>query len=307
MRNFSTDEIIGQEVAKTYIKFYKSNPQKIPGLLIFHGPSGVGKWSMAERFSYEILCLHGNGCGHCESCKLFLTHSHPDYIQFPESIRIAIGDDKNPEEFTVRWLLSKRVSYIPHTSKYRIVLLPDASRLGDEAETALLKTLEEPPAHTKFIFIIDDLKKLKDTIQSRGIKIPFQYLSKSSIQEISGEKHIYYDEIFGGSLSPFMADSSFIKFAKDKISEQIKDPFLLLKLENWVRAYKQDHPEWEEDFSYLEFLEIVSTLLLFAYSKVENSMKELEAIFEFKNDLHKSIAGLENFLISRLFHKLQHL
>jgi DNA polymerase-3 subunit gamma/tau len=306
MKNFSIDDILGQDAAIHYVNAYLKDPSKIPSFLIFHGPAGVGKWSLAERFSFQLLCLNGTGCGNCESCKLFYIHQHPDYIEFPTNEKIAIGDDKDPAEFTIRWLLTKRVPYQPHTSKLRIIIFPDASHINNEAETAMLKTLEETPSHTKFIFLVDDLYKLKETIISRGVKIPFNNLDKKSIRSIAEDKGIYIDEFFGGSLDPFNAPVEVIQLSKTMVEQNIGDALSLLKLENWIKGYKADHPEWEEDFNYNEFLEMISAIMLYEFSKKNslNASEELTEIFNFKEDLHKNIPNLENFLLSRLFNKL---
>lgn len=155
---FSFDQVSGQDVALTYLKSFLNDRSRIPGSIIFYGPDGVGKWTAAERFSRQLLCLEGTSCGVCDSCRQFMKGVHPDFIQFPRRKNIAIGKEKDPEDFTIRWLLSARIPFKPHTSDYRVVLFPEANRINNEAETTLLKTLEEPPPHTKFILIVNDLK-----------------------------------------------------------------------------------------------------------------------------------------------------
>lgn len=306
MIGFSIDDILGQETALQYINSYVKSPEKIPPLLIFHGPVGVGKWSLAERFSMQVLCMKGTACGTCDSCKLFLSNQHPDYIVFPVNSRVAIGDEKDPADFTIRWLLARRLNYKPHLSTRRIILFPDATLINNEAESALLKSLEEPPEHSRFIFIVDDLQKLKQTIISRGICIPFYYLKRNIAQQISEANNLYREDFFGGSLSPFDAPSEVVALTRKKIENTVNDPILLLELENWVKTYKDEHPEWPEDFNYIEFLEMFCTIMIYVYNKndQEKNLERLEALFEFKRELHKNIPNLENFILSRLFFKL---
>ncbi len=307
--SFKIDEILGQETALNYIEKYISDIEKIPPLLIFHGPNSVGKLSLAERFAYQVLCENGTGCNICGSCKSFMNHSHPDFIQFPFSTKVAIGDDKNPEEFTIRWLQNKRLNYKPHLSKKRLILIPDASLINDEAESALLKSLEEPPSHTRFIFIIDDIKKLRQTITSRAVLIPFQSLSIKLVKSISEKNEIYSEDFFGGSIFPYEIPPEAIQMIRSKVESSISDSIELIKLEEWIYVYKNNHPEWEEDFDFTEFLEFFSICLINSYSKSELKNKDiiLEKIFEFKKDLHKKIPGLDNFLISELFFNLMNL
>ncbi|HMV78648.1 MAG TPA: hypothetical protein PL048_08975 [Leptospiraceae bacterium] len=300
------DEIQGQETALQYLRTYIQNPGKIPPLLIFHGPSGTGKWSGAERFSFTVLCEKGTGCGHCISCKSFYQHQHPDYIQFPAGERVPIGDEKNPEEFTIRWLLSKRIAYQPHLSSYRIVLFPNAGMINNEAETALLKTLEEPPSHTRFIFITEKLEDLKQTILSRGVSIGFGYLSRNTVRQITDSLSIPYEEYFGGSVNPLNCPPEVLNLIRTKIEELSGSGISLIELENWIRNYKSDHEEWEENFSYPEFLEAFTAVLIHHLSKSSHRNRDqiLEKIFLFKENIHKDIPGLDHFIISRLFFDL---
>ncbi|MEM7179313.1 MAG: hypothetical protein AAF518_00255 [Spirochaetota bacterium] len=308
-KHFSTEEIIGQSNAQRFIHKYQNDPSTIPPLLIFYGPDGIGKWSLAERFARHILCLEKRSCGLCPSCKAFMNNAHPDYIEFPSDTRIAIGEEKDPAEFTVRWLQSKRLNFRPHLSAFRIILFPDASLINNEAETALLKSLEEPPAHSKFIFLVNDLKKLKQTIISRAVCIPFQYLSQDNLK-ILGERHsLEIPKYFGGSLNPFEVPTEVLQLTQEKVNECADNSVLLLELESWVRSYKDQHPEWTDNFNYKAFLEIFCLLLIHHYAEttIAQHMQKIEAIYSFKENLHKNIAGIEPFLLSSLFHRLSYL
>lgn len=243
----------------------------------------------------------------CQSCKLFLIQQHPDYIQFPVDSKIPIGqDEKEPAEFTIRWLIKKRIQYQPHLSKYRIVLFPDASLINQEAETSLLKTLEEPPSHTRFIFIVDDLLKLKQTIISRGITIPFQFLNRSLVKELSDTLQLPSDVYLGGSLHPLNVPNEVLDIMETQIRESIGDSYRMLELELWLKNYKERHPEWEENFDYQELLESFFLLLIHQYyiSEIKNKYEILEIIYEHKEIIHRKTPGLEPFLLSNLFSKL---
>ncbi|MCB1192352.1 MAG: hypothetical protein H7A23_24650 [Leptospiraceae bacterium] len=306
MANFSIQEIQGQDHALRYVEKYLQNTNRIPPLLIFYGPDGVGKWSLAERFSFHLLCLNSTGCGLCPSCKAFLSNSHPDYIVFPSDSKIAIGEEKEPSEFTIRWLIAKRINFQPHLSQFRIVLFPDASLINNEAETALLKSLEEAPKHTKFIFIVNNLSKLKQTIISRGICVPFYYLKKSLLKEVALNKGLYLEEFFGGSLNPYDIPGEVIQLSKEMVETHIHDSIALLQLENWLKMYKDTHPEWKEDFNYTTFLDLVGLILIYYYSQnnYDQNIPKINCVFEFKQGLIKNIANLEPYLLSKLFYQL---
>ncbi len=300
--SFSIDEIVGQNKAVRFLKSYLLHPEKVPPLLIFYGPPSVGKSTIAERFSRHLLCFNSSSCGNWPSCKSFMTNSHPDFIFFPFDSKIKIGDPKDPETFSIRWLQKARINFFPHLSKYRIVLIPDASLIEDEAESALLKVLEESPSHTKFIFIIRNLNELKETIVSRGITIPFSNLPVTVNRELHRQKGFTYENIFGGSIGCFSIPHSLVESIKYEVSENFSQPALRIKLENWVRSYKIPE-EFEDTFTYSDFLDLVSLLLIDELAKkdIEKNSERIEKIFEFKENLHKKIPGLDPFIISKLF------
>ncbi len=303
---FKLEEVKGQDVALTYLNSFLKNPERIPGVLIFHGPDGVGKWFAADRFSRQVLCLNQTSCGTCESCRLFMRGEHPDYIQFPTNKNIAIGKDKDPDEFTIRWLLGSRIIYKPHVSLKRIVLFPEAQRINNEAETTLLKTLEEPPDHTKFILITNDINKLKKTIVSRSVCVPFQYIPQNTIRSLTKGLDQNFKEYYGGSLNPFEAPETVIQEWHNIIKEHCNDPLLLLRLENQIREQLAEKKSSKHKIEPIEFLELVSLLLIYEYRKenFDSNIRKIQAIIEFKSKLHYHIPALEYFILSQLFLKL---
>ncbi|MDV6237886.1 hypothetical protein CH379_019855 [Leptospira ellisii] len=305
---FQLDEIVGQENALTFLKRYVSKPETIPPLLILHGPQGTGKESASERFIKNVLCLEGTSCGTCASCKAFMHNSHPDYIRFPEESgrQIPIGNEDNPEEFSIRWLIRSRLNYRPHLSKVRFIVFPDASLIGNEAETALLKSLEEAPPFSRFVFIVDNLDKLKETIISRAICVPFRYLSQKELSNIHSKLNLPILPFQGGSLVFSECPKEVIDLVREKIEDRLETQLDLLNLESWVSSYKDEHPEWKENFSYKEFLELLSLVLIYEYTRTdyENNLSKIESVFRFKEDIHKRITGLETFALSRLFFQL---
>jgi DNA polymerase III subunit gamma/tau len=304
--SFQLDDVMGQPIALRYLRNYTKNRDKIPPLLIFYGPSGVGKQFTADRFVKTVLCLEGTACGKCPSCNQFLKQTHPDYIEFPEGERIPIGEEKDPKEFSVRWLQTQRIVYSPMLSMYRIVLVPDATKINTEAETALLKTLEEAPRHTRFIFLVEDIRSLKSTITSRAVLVPFHYLPKETVQKIATEQDIYVHEYQGGSFQMNFIDPEVWELYTTQVKNSLFDSILIIQLESWIKEHKTKHPEWKVDFDYKRFLEMISSFMIFEYSKDQSKdwSEAIEAIYEFKEYLHKEINGMENFLISRLFGKL---
>lgn len=305
---FQLEEIRGQEKALVFLKKYANQPNLIPPLLIFHGPEGTGKESAAERFIRHSLCLEGNSCGVCASCKAFMHHSHPDIVWFPpdKNKQISIGNEENPEEFTIRWLIRTRLYYKPHISKLRFIVIPEAGMIGNEAETALLKSLEEAPAFTRFLFLVDSLESLKETIVSRGVCIPFEYLPQKVVQELHRKEEKEYFTFQGGSMKTFDCPKEALDLIISKVRDKVFTPLHILHLEEWIIDYKDDHPEWKEGFSFKDLLDLVGLVLLQEFSKtqVEENFPKLDAIFRFKKELHERIHGQENIILSKLMHEL---
>lgn len=298
------NELQEQKIALRMLTTYLKSG--IPPLLIFHGPDGTGKWSAAEAFIRQRLCITGNGCGNCPSCRKIEKGSHPDIIQFPED-KIAIGDVKDPEEFTVRWLIRTRLCYSPFDGPTRFVLFPAADKIQNEAETALLKTLEETPDHTRFIFLIRDISDLKATIVSRGVLIPFHPLPVKTLKKFGDVPDEYLD-ILGGSmhLFPFLQTELF-RVMTEKIEAAFLHPLAMHDLEQWVHA--EDKKNFagllgDEEYSKDELIDIFALLLLRAASKMERRTLLWRKIFDFKRDLHKDLSGIAPYLLSRLFHDL---
>ncbi|EMF80655.1 hypothetical protein LEP1GSC188_3802 [Leptospira weilii serovar Topaz str. LT2116] len=97
-----------------------------------------------------------------------------------------------------------------------------------------------------------------------------------------------------------------IDLVQEKIKDKLETKLDLLKLESWISSYKNEHPEWKENFSYKEFLELVSLTLVYEYTRTnyENNLSKIEAIFQFKAELHKRIVGIDTIALSRLFFQL---
>ena len=280
----------------------------LPPLLILCGPEGTGRWSSAEALVRQSLCELGNSCGQCAQCRKIEHGSHPDYIQFPPS-RIAIGNQDKPERFTVRWLLQSHLPYAPFDGNRRFVIFPRADLIQHEAETALLKTLEDTPMHTRFIFLVESKKKLKPTILSRGVVVPFQYLSQEALLRLGDADFNETERNFlGGSFQHLrFLTVPLVDEMDRRIREGLSHPLSLLDLESWlVSGEKNCFRDLcrDEEFSYAEILEIFGLRLLVLSRGHERGSGIARAVLEFKGGLHKDLAGMLPFYRGRLFFEL---
>lgn len=145
---------------------------------IFNGPPGVGKLTAAMWFMGGVVCEHpGEGpCGDCVSCKTVASGNYPyQQVVLPEKGTIKINQIRTIGEF---------LKYKVEPDTYRFVTIDEAHTMTPEAANSLLKILEEPPAQTTFILLVDNLSKVFPTIISRCQIVNFNALSRETIYEI---------------------------------------------------------------------------------------------------------------------------
>ncbi len=144
-----------------------------PQALLLVGPASVGKTTLAVDLAAGILC-HAEDpdlrpCGACRSCRLIDAGAHQDLHRLaPEGPghQVRIGDHQDPEPGTVRHLL-RELARLPVEGAHRIAIVEGAHRLNEDAQNALLKTLEEPPAGATLILCADEPERLLPTVRSR--------------------------------------------------------------------------------------------------------------------------------------------
>ncbi|RME91530.1 MAG: hypothetical protein D6767_05030 [Candidatus Hydrogenedentota bacterium] len=137
-----------------------------PDTILFTGEPYFSKKELV--FPYVVQSLANSPEKIEQTKKQMEKNIHPDFYYFPLNY-IAIGDEKNPGHGTVRHLLQHFIPYRAENNHPRFVWISDAKKLRDEAESALLKTLEEPPNNIHFILFADNKEGIKQTILSRSI------------------------------------------------------------------------------------------------------------------------------------------
>lgn len=170
------DDLIGQEtVVKTLKNALSSN--KIVHAYLFSGPRGVGKTSTARILAKALNCINGptsKPCSKCVNCKAITDSSSVDVFEIDGASNTGV---ENVRE------LREAVKYAPSSSKYKIYIIDEVHMLSVPAFNALLKTLEEPPAHVIFIFATTEPKKIPSTILSRCQHHAFRKIPKREIKE----------------------------------------------------------------------------------------------------------------------------
>ncbi len=172
-KNFN--ELIGQNImVETITNSIKLN--KIPNAYLFTGIRGVGKTTTARIVAKSLNCANGitNLCAEemCEHCESITNSNHLDVLEMDAASRTGIDD--------VRELIESS-KYNPTSAKYKIIILDEVHMLSKQAFNGLLKTLEEPPPHLKFIFATTEVKKIPVTIISRCQRFDLHRVSVSDL------------------------------------------------------------------------------------------------------------------------------
>ncbi len=167
------DEVVGQtQIIQTLKNAIEQD--RIAHAYLFCGPRGTGKTSIAKIFAKMLNCKNEENapCGECESCKMAANGSHPDIIEIDAASNNGVDEVRN---------LIDKVKYAPMEGKYKIYIIDEVHMMTSGAFNALLKTIEEPPAHVVFIFATTEPNKVLPTIISRCQRFDFNKVSTSDI------------------------------------------------------------------------------------------------------------------------------
>ena len=171
------EEVVGQEHITTTLKNAIVN-NRIAHAYLFAGPRGVGKTTTARILAKVLNCLNpqnGEPCNECEMCRAFLNSQTLDIIE------IDGASNRRIEEIRT---LRESVKYAPTKGRYKVYIIDEVHMLTTESFNALLKTLEEPPEHTLFIFATTDVHKVPLTIISRCQRFDFRRIELNTIKNL---------------------------------------------------------------------------------------------------------------------------
>ena len=164
-----------------------------PQALLLIGPGSVGKTTLALDLAAGLLCHAtepgSRPCGTCRSCRLVDAGEHQDLHRLlPEGPgrQVRIGDPEDPEPGTVRHLL-RELARLPVEGPRRVALVESAHRLNEDAQNALLKTLEEPPAGATLILCADEPERLLPTVRSRTAVLRLGPVGIRALEELLAE------------------------------------------------------------------------------------------------------------------------
>ena len=152
---------------------------KVSHAYIFNGEKGTGKKTLADAFAMTLQCT-GEGehpCGECHSCRQAMSGNHPDiiYVRHEKPASIGVEDIRNQ--------LTGDIQIRPYNGKYKIYMIADAEKMTVQAQNAILKTIEEPPAYAVIILMTANDQIFLDTIRSRCVTLNLKPVPDERVKE----------------------------------------------------------------------------------------------------------------------------
>lgn len=178
-RPYTFDDVIGQEHIVRTLRNQISS-KRVAHAYLFSGSRGTGKTTIAKIFARAVNCLtpkNGSACGQCEICKKVNDSSVMNIIEIDAASHNGVDNIRE---------INDEVKYTPAVGQYKVYIIDEVHMLSTGAFNALLKTLEEPPAHVIFILATTDPQKIPVTVLSRCQRFDFKRISASAIEETMG-------------------------------------------------------------------------------------------------------------------------
>ncbi len=174
----SFKDVIGHKDIISYIQSAVTSDQ-VSHAYILNGERGSGKKMLANLFAQTLLCEKGgpDPCGHCHSCMQAQSGNHPDIIRVTHEKPNSISVDD------IREQVNQTVDIRPYEGPYKVYIIPQAEMMTVQAQNALLKTLEEPPAYVVLLLLTENADQLLPTITSRCVMLKLRNIKDTLIKK----------------------------------------------------------------------------------------------------------------------------
>ena len=174
----SFKDVVGHKDILKYISSAVEN-NRVSHAYILNGERGSGKRMLANLFATTLLCESGNSepCGKCQSCRQAESGNHPDIIRVTHEKPNSISVDD------IRTQVNNTVDIKPYQGPYKVYIIPQADLMTPQAQNAILKTIEEPPAYAVFLLLTENAEMLLPTINSRCVMLKLRNIKDTLIRK----------------------------------------------------------------------------------------------------------------------------
>ncbi len=272
------DSVIGQSYTTTILRnALKSD--RVNHAYLFHGARGTGKTSSARILAKGVNCTNlqdGNPCHRCEHCQAFDNGTMLDCIEIDAASNTGVDN--------IRELIEK-ARFEPNQGKFKIYIIDEVHMLSTGAFNALLKTLEEPPEHVKFILATTEIEKVPETIRSRTLRFDFRKITLDDIiarlQFVCASENIH-------------AEAEALKLIARVARGGLRDALTLLEQNTIDQEVRTEHVRYT--------LALVDDAVIDQITRalVEKDVTEILSIIETLSEGHIDARGLLEQLLYRL-------
>ncbi len=297
----SFQEIVGHDQIKEHFqKAIEAN--KVSHAYILTGEAGMGRKSLANAFALTLLCEKGKSepCMECHACKQVLSGNHPDLIYVSHAKPASIGVDD------IREQINDTIMVRPYSSYYKIYIVDEAEKMTQQAQNALLKTIEEPPSYAIIILLTTNQDAFLPTILSRCVQLKLKplrdFVVKSYLMEhlqVPEADADVYAAFARGNLGKAIAIASSENFGHMRqevlhLLRHIKDTNIS-ELLDYIRKLKEDNMDIQECLDFMQMW--YRDVLLYKVTKDINLLIFKDEYGRFKEiSNHSSYDGLEKIL-----------
>lgn len=298
---FSFSEIVGHEQIKEHMQAAIRDKKPFHAYL-FQGEEGVGKEALARTFAAGLQCQSESTdkpCKECVSCRQMESGNQPDVIWVTRE-KASLGVDE------IREQLCNTMDIKPFSSPYKIYLVPEAEKMTEAAQNALLKTIEEPPEYGIVILMTSNISALLPTIQSRCLTVEFRPLSTAVVESFVKE-HCQVPDYQARASAAFAQGNlgKAMRYAKSEDFIERKDHIISLlrhveqmDLSEMLAVIKDLGTRKDEVRDYIDLMVLWyrDVLLLKATKDINQLLFQDEASYISREASHRSYEKIEEIL-----------
>lgn len=251
-------DILGHEQIKEHF-LNAAATGKVSHAYILSGEEGMGKKTLADAFAMTLLCEEDGKepCMQCHACKQVLSGNHPDLIYVTHEKPASMGVDD------IREQINDTIMVRPYSSQYKIYIVDEAEKMTVQAQNALLKTIEEPPAYAVIMLLTTNPDAFLPTILSRCVQLKLKPLKDSVVKEYLEEKlHVkdiqaeIYSAFARGNLGKaiHLAQSEDFKMMYEEILTLLKEikEMDISQLLDVIRKLKDNNTDIKECLNFMQ-------------------------------------------------------